>query len=156
MRLRFITIGKKMPSWVQEGYQEYARRLPREITLELLEIPLAHRSKNADLQRLLKKEGESMMAAIKPSDFVVSLDVKGNSWTTVELANQLQNWQEIGSDICLLVGGPDGLAPQCIARAQQNWSLSALTLPHPMVRVVVAEALYRAWSINAGHPYHRE
>lgn len=145
-----------MPGWVQTGYQEYARRLPRDIVLDLIEIPLAHRGKNADLTRLLKKEGDMMMAAIKSSDFVVSLDVTGKSWTTPELAKQLQNWQSLGSDICLLVGGPDGLSPECSARAQQHWSLSKLTFPHPLVRVVIAETLYRAWSINAGHPYHRE
>ncbi|MCP3675283.1 MAG: 23S rRNA (pseudouridine(1915)-N(3))-methyltransferase RlmH [Gammaproteobacteria bacterium] len=156
MRIRFIVVGKKMPAWVQTGYQEYARRLPRELDLELIEIPLAHRGKNADLQRLLKKEGEMMIAAIKPNDFVVSLDVIGKSWTTPDLAKQLSMWQGLGSDVCLLVGGPDGLAPQCSQRAQQHWSVSALTFPHPLVRVVVAEALYRAWSINAGHPYHRE
>lgn len=145
-----------MPDWVQIGYQEYARRLPRELTLELIEIPMAHRGKNADLPRLLKKEGEAMMAAIKPSDHVVSLDVTGKTWTTPQLAKQLSNWQSLGTDVCLLVGGPDGLAPECLQRAQQHWSLSALTFPHPLVRVVVAEALYRAWSINSGHPYHRE
>jgi len=145
-----------MPAWVQKGYQEYARRLPRELVLELIEIPLLHRAKNTDLQRLLKKEGEAMMAAIKSTDYVISLDVIGKAWTTAELAEQLLNWQQLGSDICLLVGGPDGLAAECIKRAQAHWSLSALTFPHPLVRVVVAEALYRAWSINAGHPYHRE
>jgi len=145
-----------MPGWVQTGYQEYSRRLPREIVLELIEIPLVHRGKNADLNRLIKKEGEAMLAAIKPSDYVVSLDVTGKPWTTAELAKQLTNWQQGGSDVCLLVGGPDGLAPECQSRAQQHWSLSALTFPHPLVRVIVAEALYRAWSINVGHPYHRE
>jgi len=145
-----------MPAWVEEGYQQYARRLPREITLELLEIPLAHRNKNADLIRLIEKEGEAMMAAIKSTDYVVSLDVSGKSWTTNELAVQLSRWQMLGTDICLLVGGPDGLAPKCKSRAQQHWSLSALTFPHPLIRVIVAEALYRAWSVNAGHPYHRE
>ena len=156
MRIRFIAVGKKMPAWVQSGYQEYARRLPRELILELIEIPLLHRGKNPDLHRLLKKEGEAMMAAIKPTDFVVSLDVTGKSWTTDDLARQLLDWQQLGSDVCLLVGGPDGLAPECLKRAQQHWSLSGLTFPHPLVRVVVAEALYRAWTINAGHPYHRE
>jgi len=109
MRLRFIVVGKKMPSWVQTAYQEYARRLPRELALELIEIPLAHRGKNADLPRLLKKEGEAMLAAIKPSDHVVSLDVTGKSWSTPELAKQMTNWQQLGTDVCLLVGGPDGL-----------------------------------------------
>lgn len=145
-----------MPAWIQSGYQEYARRLPRELVLELIEIPLAHRGKNADIPRLLKKEGEMMMSAIKPNDYVISLDVTGSSWTTEQLAKQLQNWQSLGTDVSLLVGGPDGLAPDCIARAQQHWSLSQLTFPHPLVRVVIAEALYRAWSINAGHPYHRK
>ena len=156
MRIKFIVVGKKMPSWVQAGYQEYARRLPRELQLELIEIPLAHRGKNADIPRLLNKEGEMMMTAIKPSDFAVSLDVTGKDWTTPDLAKQLSSWQSLGSDVCLLVGGPDGLSAQCSARAQQHWSLSKLTFPHPLVRVVVAEALYRAWSVNAGHPYHRE
>ena len=155
MRIRFIVVGKKMPAWVQTGYQEYQRRLPREIQLELIEIPLAHRGKNADIPRLMKKEGDAMMAAIKASDFVVSLDVVGKSWTTPQLAKQLSHWQSLGSDVCLLVGGPDGLSAECSARAQQHWSLSSLTFPHPLVRVVIAEALYRAWSINAGHPYHR-
>jgi len=145
-----------MPSWVQTGYQEYARRLPRELQLVLIEIPLAHRGKNADISRLLNKEGEMMLAAIKPTDFVVSLDVTGKSWTTADLAKHLSNWQSLGSDVCLLVGGPDGLSTQASARAQQHWSVSKLTFPHPLIRVVIAEALYRAWSVNAGHPYHRE
>lgn len=145
-----------MPAWVQTGYQEYARRLPRELVLELIEIPLVHRGKNADIARLLKKEGDAMMTAIKATDFVISLDVIGKSWTTAQLAKQLSNWQSLGTDICLLVGGPDGLSSECSNRAQQHWSLSALTFPHPLVRVVIAEALYRAWTINVGHPYHRE
>ncbi|MCP4413631.1 MAG: 23S rRNA (pseudouridine(1915)-N(3))-methyltransferase RlmH [Gammaproteobacteria bacterium] len=156
MRIRFIVIGKKMPDWVEHGYNEYTRRLPRELKIELIEIPLAHRGKNADIERMLAKEGEAMMAAIKKTDYVVSLDVDGRSWTTKQLAGQLQKWQGLGSDICLLVGGPDGLSPLCKNRAQQHWSLSTLTYPHPLVRVIVAEALYRAWSINSGHPYHRE
>ena len=156
MRIKFIVVGTKMPAWIQTGYQEYARRLPRELQLELIEVSLAHRGKNADIPRILKKEGEAMMAAIKPSDFVVSLDVTGKSWTTTGLSKQLSKWQSLGSDICLLVGGPDGLSPECSERAQQKWSLSALTFPHPLVRVLIAEALYRAWSVNAGHPYHLE
>ena len=156
MHIRFIAVGKKMPGWVQTAYQEYTRRLPRELNLEIIEIPLLHRGKNADLQRIIKKEGELMMAAIKANDFVISLDVTGKAWTTAELAEQLLSWQQLGTDICILVGGPDGLAAECSNRAQLHWSLSALTFPHPLVRVIVAEALYRAWSFNAGHPYHRE
>ena len=156
MRIRLIVVGKKMPDWVQTGYQEYARRLPREISLEIIEIPLIHRGKNADLPRLLQKEGLSILSVIKDTDYVVSLDVTGNKWSTSELSKQLLKWQNLGTDISLIVGGPDGLSPECVARAQQSWSLSNLTFPHPMVRVILAEALYRAWSINAGHPYHRE
>ncbi len=156
MRIRIIVVGKKMPVWVEEGYNQYARRLPREMTLELLEIPLAHRGKNADLKRLIMKEGEAMLATIKSTDYVIGLDVKGNTWSTDELAAQLGKWQRLGTDICLLVGGPDGLALECKKRAQQLWSLSTLTFPHPLIRVLVAEALYRAWTVNAGHPYHRE
>ena len=156
MRIRLIVVGKKMPDWVQTGYQEYARRLPREISLEIIEIPLNHRGKNADLPRLLQKEGLSILSVIKDTDYVVSLDVTGNKWSTSELSKQLLKWQNLGTDISLIVGGPDGLSPECVARAQQSWSLSNLTFPHPMVRVILAEALYRAWSINAGHPYHRE
>ncbi len=102
-----------MPAWVEQGYNEYARRLPRELKLEMIEIPLAHRGKNADIERLLAKEGEAMMAEIKKTDYVISLDVDGRSWTTKQLAEQLQKWQGLGSDISLLVGGPDGLAPLC-------------------------------------------
>jgi len=155
MRIRFIVVGKKMPAWIQSGYDEYARRLPREIKLDLIEIPLSHRSKNADVKRLLAKEGELMLAQVKESDFVISLDVNGQAISTEKLAIELQRWQALGTDISLLVGGPDGLSTECYQRTQWKWSLSPLTLPHPMVRVVIAEALYRAWSINAGHPYHR-
>ncbi len=156
MRIRLIVVGKKMPDWVQSGYQEYARRLPREINLELIEVALAHRSKNADIARLMKKEGETMLSHVKPNDHVVGLEVEGHAWSTQNLADTLRNWQEMGKDINLLVGGPDGLSEECISRINQSWSLSKLTLPHPMVRVLIAETLYRAWSVNAGHPYHRE
>lgn len=156
MRIKLIVVGKKMPDWVESGYQTYARRLPREISLELIEIPLAHRGKNPDIKRLMAKEGEQMLAAIKPQEHNVALEVTGKAMTTEQLAKRLAFWQQSGKDINLLVGGPDGLAPDCVQAADEKWSLSPLTLPHPLVRVVLAEALYRAWSVNAGHPYHRE
>jgi len=155
MKIRFIVVGKKMPAWIQTGYEDYERRLPRELNLELIEIPLTHRSKNADVRRLLKKEGELMLAQTKASDYVISLDVTGQSLSTEKLAVELERWQSLGTDISLLVGGPDGLSEECYQRTQWRWSISPLTLPHPMVRVMIAEALYRAWSINVGHPYHR-
>lgn len=156
MQIRLISVGKKSPAWVQQGFSEYKKRFSAGISLELIEIPLAHRGKNADINRLIQKEGEAMISAIKPSDHVVCLDVKGKQWSTPELAKQLKHWQHLGSNVSLLVGGPDGLSEECLKRAQQSWSLSHLTFPHPMVRVILAESLYRAWSVNNGHPYHRE
>lgn len=155
MRLKLIAVGQKMPGWVTEGFQEYCRRLPAEMPLQLVEIPLAKRGRNPDVARLVEREGEQMLQAVSSSDRVVALDISGKGWTTLELAGQLEGWQMQGQNLALLVGGPDGLAPGCRARASQAWSLSPLTLPHPLVRVLVAEQLYRAWTITRNHPYHR-
>lgn len=144
-----------MPEWVSLGFQEYARRMPPELSLELVEIALAHRGKNADVPRLVLREGESVLAATGKADRIVALEVKGRSWSTEQLAGQLEGWQQDGRDVSFLVGGPDGLSDACRARADQQWSLSPLTLPHPLVRIVLAEQLYRAWSITRNHPYHR-
>ncbi len=155
MRVKLVTVGTRMPAWVEQGYAEYAKRLPRELTLELQELALGHRSKGADLNRAIQREGDLMLAAIPSADRVIALDVKGKAWSTEQLAEQLQRWQMDGDNVSLLVGGPDGLDPRCLARAEQKWSLSPLTLPHPLVRVVLAEQLYRAWTIVNGHPYHK-
>ena len=155
MRLKILAVGTRMPGWVNEAYTEYAKRLPHEIRLEVIELPLGQRGKNSDIRRAIAKEGEAMLKAIDDRDRVVSLDVEGKPWSTEQLAVELRNWQGSGSNYCLLVGGPDGLAPECLARAEQRWSLSNLTLPHPLVRIVLAEQIYRAWSVNAGHPYHK-
>jgi 23S rRNA (pseudouridine1915-N3)-methyltransferase len=155
MRLRLICVGQKMPDWVTRGYNEYARRMPPELTLELTEIPMAHRGKNPDIPRLMQRESEAVLAAVGQRDRVVALEVGGRPWSTEKLASQLENWQFDGQDVCFLVGGPDGLAEPCRRRADQQWSLSPLTLPHPLVRILLAEQLYRAWSITRNHPYHR-
>lgn len=155
MRLRLICLGQKMPGWVNQGFNEYTRRMPPELAVELVEIPLVHRGKNPDIPRLVKREGEAALAATGDRDRVIALEVEGRPWTTPELAGQLESWQSDGRDVSLLVGGPDGLAPECRARADQLWSLSPLTLPHPLVRILLAEQLYRAWSITRNHPYHR-
>ncbi|WP_102796714.1 23S rRNA (pseudouridine(1915)-N(3))-methyltransferase RlmH [Bowmanella denitrificans] len=156
MRLQLIAVGTKMPDWVDSGYQEYARRFSTDMPLQLVEIPAGKRGKNADIQRILHKEGEQMLAAVGKGNHIVTLEVTGKPWDTPELAKQMQRWQMDGRDVSLLVGGPEGLAPQCIAASSQKWSLSALTLPHPLVRILLAESLYRAWSLNNNHPYHRE
>ncbi|WP_297795631.1 23S rRNA (pseudouridine(1915)-N(3))-methyltransferase RlmH [uncultured Marinobacter sp.] len=155
MRLRLICVGQKMPDWVSLGYTDYARRMPPELPLELVEIPMAHRGKNPDIARLMQKESDSILSAAGPRDRVVALEVGGRPWSTEKLANQLENWQQDGRDVSFLVGGPDGLADACRQRADQLWSLSPLTLPHPLVRILLAEQLYRAWSITRNHPYHR-
>lgn len=155
MYIRVIAVGTKMPAWVEQGIEEYGKRLPPELKFEIKEIPLGKRGKGADIQRAINSEGQQMLAAIGQHDHVIALEVKGKPWSTHTLADQLTRWQREGDNISLLVGGPDGLAPACVQRAQQKWSLSALTLPHPIVRVVLAEQLYRAWAINTNHPYHR-
>jgi len=156
MRLTLYAVGTKMPSWVTQGFNEYARRFPRDLSFNLVEIPAGKRGKNADIPRILAKEGELMLAAIPKGNRIVTLEVEAKDWTTPQLAKQLERWQFDGRDVALLVGGPEGLAPACIKAAEQKWSLSPLTLPHPLVRVLIAESLYRAWSINNNHPYHRE
>lgn len=144
-----------MPGWVTDAWQDYARRMPRELNLELREIPLQKRGKNADLARLKRDEGRALLAATAPGDQLVALDGCGKPWSTEQLAGHLETWMGQGGNACFLIGGPDGHDPECLARAQQRWSLGALTLPHPLVRVVLAEQLYRAWTIINGHPYHR-
>jgi len=155
MNIHLIAVGARMPSWVAEGYAEYAKRLPAESSLRLVEIPALRRLKGASVTQLVEREGERMLAAIPKDCTVLALDVNGREWDTEQLAQQLGDWLAGGRDVALLVGGPDGLAPACLARAQQAWSLSKLTLPHPLVRVVLAEQLYRAWTILRHHPYHR-
>lgn len=156
MRITLIAVGQKMPDWVSTGYQTYEKRFPSDCQLQLIEISAGKRGKNADIARILRAEGEAMLAAVGKGDRIVTLEVTGKPWSTSQLAARLAHWQMDGRDVSLLVGGPEGLAPECIAAAEERWSLSALTLPHPLVRVLLAESLYRAWSVNANHPYHRE
>ena len=156
MKLQLIAVGTKMPKWVEEGYKEYSRRFPKDMPLELIEISAGKRGKNADIPRILQKEGEAMLAAVAKGNRIVTLDIPGKRWDTGELAQQLDAWKLDGREVSILIGGPEGLSPACKAAAEQSWSLSPLTLPHPLVRVVMAESLYRAWSVTANHPYHRE
>lgn len=155
MKLKLLAVGTKMPAWVNDGYQEYAKRLPRECQLVLHEIQPAKRGKSGHVSQWMEEESERILGAIPSDHHVVSLDVKGKPWTTEQLAEKMQHWLSDGRDVSLLVGGPDGLAKKCSQRADQKWSLSALTLPHPLVRIVMAEQLYRAWTVLQNHPYHR-
>jgi 23S rRNA (pseudouridine1915-N3)-methyltransferase len=155
MQIHLIAVGERMPDWVAAGYAEYAKRMPRECRLVLQEIPAGRRGKNADLARLTEQEGARQLAAVLPGARVVALDRGGTMLDTAALSVRLGRWLSGGSDVALLIGGPEGLAPACLARADERWSLSPLTLAHPVVRVVLAEQLYRAWSIIANKPYHR-
>jgi 23S rRNA (pseudouridine1915-N3)-methyltransferase len=144
-----------MPDWVQAGYEEYAKRMPRECALDIREVPLAQRGKNADIARAIEKESEAILAGLPAQERVIALDVRGKLQSTESLRDAIQHWQMSGGNTSFLIGGPDGLSPDCLARASERWSLSALTLPHPLVRIVLAEQLYRAWSMLNNHPYHR-
>lgn len=144
-----------MPGWVETGYQEYAKRLPPECALHLVEIEPGHRGKGASVEIARREEGGRLLAALPKGVQVIALDERGRAWSTAELSRQLAAWLAEGRDLALLVGGPEGLDPTCLERADRLWSLSPLTFPHPLVRVILAEQLYRAWSLLTGHPYHR-
>ena len=156
MRISIVAVGTKMPAWVTQAVEEYGRRMPRELKLQWREIPLARRAQGASAEQLREREGEQLLKAVPAGDAVVALDVLGRRIATAQLARKLEDWQMSGLNYSLLVGGPDGLSPGCLERAGARWSLSDLTLPHPMVRVLLAEQLYRAWTITVNHPYHRE
>lgn len=155
MKIHLIAVGTRMPGWVTEGYEEYARRMPPDLKLNLVEIPAGQRGKKMDAVTARRVEGEKMLASIPPGSQVIALDVQGKSWSTTKLVEQTSHWMQDGCDVALLVGGADGLDVPCLTRADQRWSLSALTFPHPLVRIILAEQLYRASSILKNHPYHR-
>lgn len=155
MHITIIAVGNRMPNWAADGYREYAGRMPPECSLELKEIPSLKRTKDADLEKIKNKEGEKILKAIPKSCKVIAMEVLGKMQTTESLAEQLEGWMQEGEDVVFLIGGPEGLSLECQNRADLRWSLSPMTLPHPMVRVVLAEQLYRAWSILKKHPYHR-
>lgn len=155
MRIHLLAVGERVPAWVEQGYLEFARRLPPECALRLVPIPAGRRRKGADIGRLVREEGDRLLGAAPPGALAIALDVRGIAWSTEDLAGRLADWMGSGRDVALMVGGPDGLAPACRARADLAWSLSPLTLPHALVRIVVAEQIYRAWTICRGHPYHR-
>ncbi len=155
MRIHLLAVGRRMPAWVMSGYTEFAQRLPPECRLILTEIEPGERGKGRDPARAMMDEGTRLLAALPKSAQVIALDERGREWASVELSQRLQAWMQDGRDVALLVGGADGLAPEVKARAETSWSLSKLTLPHALVRVLVAEQLYRAWSILKNHPYHR-
>lgn len=155
MQIHVIAIGTRMPAWVNQGYEEYAKRMPPECRLRLHEIAAGKRHKGADIVRLVAQEGERLLAAVPARTQVLALEREGRRLDTAGLAAALERQLASGQDWAFLIGGPEGLAPACLQRADDQVSLSALTLAHPLVRVVLAEQLYRAWSIIKQLPYHR-
>jgi 23S rRNA (pseudouridine1915-N3)-methyltransferase len=144
-----------MPAWINAGFDDYAGRMPPECKLLLKEIPLSAMRRSGNVDKAIEQEGIRMLGSIPARASVVALDMHGRSLNTGTLAKQLNRWLADGRDLALLIGGPDGLAVNCIECAEFCWSLSPLTLPHGLVRIVVAEQLYRAWTLLNGHPYHR-
>ena len=155
MRLWIVAVGQRVPDWAQTAYDDYAKRFPHEIKVELKAVKTEPRGSNT-VETIYAAERERIEAAIPRGTRVVVLDERGTSLTTKALAERLQGWQLSGDDVALVIGGPDGLEPAFRQAAHERIRLSDLTLPHAMVRVLLIEQLYRAWSVNAGHPYHRE
>lgn len=155
MKIKLVAVGVKMPRWVEDAFSDYQKRLPKDFALELIEVAPAQRSKQYNVAQVMKKEAQAIRAKLTGKEWLVALEVKGKAWSTQALADACEQWKYTGQDVALLVGGPDGLDPELSATADQKWSLSNLTLPHPLVRVMLAEQLYRAWSIQVGHPYHK-
>ena len=153
MKIKIISMGNKMPRWVIDPCEDYLKRLPADFSVELIELPLLKRQSKQQLAAILQKEAQSMLKQINPSDRVIALDVEGKTYSTETFADTLAKWQD--QTLVFLIGGPEGLHPDCLTRADHKISLSAMTLPHPIARLVFIEQIYRAWSILANHPYHR-
>ena len=156
MRIHLIAVGKKMPEWINSGYSEFSKRMPPELQINLIEITPSVRNKATPTEKNIKEEGERIQSAIPPNSRLIVLDEKGKNFSSVELSKKMEEWFPQGQDIAIVIGGADGVDPTIKQQADESWSLSSFTLPHALVRVVVAEQLYRGWSILKGHPYHRE
>ena len=156
MKLILVAVGTRMPSWVDSAFDDFAKRMPRELPLQLVEIKAEPRTTGKTVEAMMALEAARIEVALPPRCRRVILDERGEDLTTKALAKRLERWQDGGDDIAIVVGGPDGLDPALKASAHETMRLSSLTLPHALVRVMLAEALYRAWSLSKNHPYHRE
>ncbi len=156
MKIHLIAVGKKMPEWVNIGYSEFSKRMPPELQIKLIEITPSVRNKTTPIEKNIKEEGERIQSAIPSNSRLIVLDEKGKNFSSVDLSKKMESWLPMGQDISIVIGGADGVDNVIKQQAVEKWSLSSLTLPHALVRVVVAEQLYRGWSILKGHPYHRE
>ena len=154
MKLQVLSVGNRCPGWIRQGFDEYAKRMPKEMPLSLTEI--AAPKHHQDSSKIDELEAKKILQKIQPADWVVALDERGRHSSSPALASELERWRELGKDVVFVIGGANGLASEVLERANQQLSLSALTFPHYVVRVLIAETLYRAWSISVGHPYHRQ
>ncbi|TMS57608.1 23S rRNA (pseudouridine(1915)-N(3))-methyltransferase RlmH [Imbroritus primus] len=155
MQLLIVAVGHKMPTWIEQGFDEYAKRMPPELRIVLKEIRPEQRSSSRTAATVMQLEAARIEAALPKQCRIIALDERGKDWSTMQLADALTGWQREGGDVALLIGGADGLDPALKQRADMLLRVSSLTLPHGMVRVLLAEQLYRAWSITRNHPYHR-
>ena len=156
MHIRLIAVGDRQPRWVDDAFNIYTARFPRDWQFQVDQIATAKRSKNNKSQQAMEAEGTQILSRIRKTEQVVLLDERGKQMRSQELASKLSDWQTDGRDLCFIIGGPDGVADACRRRADSTWSLSQLTLPHGLARVLFAEQMYRAWSLLSGHPYHRD
>ena len=156
MHSRLIAVGDRQPSWVDTAFDDYVARLPRQWQFRLEIIATAKRQKSAPVEVAIQSESDKILRKIKPAEHVVVLDEGGKQFSSKQIAEKLDAWQTVGEDLVFVIGGPDGISKELLARANTCWCLSKLTLPHGLVRVLFAEQIYRAWSLLAGHPYHRE
>ena len=155
MHIRLLAVGDRQPSWVDDAFGIYSERYPREGKFRLDTIATVRRNRSQQSRQAMVKESEQILARLAATEKVVLLDERGKQLTSAALTERLNEWQQDGRDLCFIIGGPDGVSDACRQRADFTWSLSHLTLPHGMVRVLFAEQLYRAWALQAGHPYHR-
>jgi 23S rRNA (pseudouridine1915-N3)-methyltransferase len=155
MQLHIIAVGHKMPSWIETGFQEYAKRMPPDCRVLLREIKPIERSGSKTAETVMALEAEKIEAALPKNARIIALDERGKDWTTMALSQNLSQWQQDGRDVAFIIGGADGLDAQFKSKADTLIRISSMTLPHGMVRVLLAEQLYRAWSITQNHPYHR-
>jgi 23S rRNA (pseudouridine1915-N3)-methyltransferase len=156
MKLRILAVGHKMPGWIESGFHEYARRMPPDAGIELIEIKPEKRAAGASTERIQKIEADRILAALPAQPMLIALDERGKQLTTVELSEHLARWMQDGANPCFVIGGADGLDASVRDRASMQMGLSRLTLPHGLARVMLAEQLYRGMSLLKGHPYHRE